>query len=284
MADYKVRLTKIAQTIFKIPNLVYMERISAMDNNKSIFYFTSTDNTIDMVLLHKVNISYPLHTHAEHYTMGIVVEGKIIIETDMDKYVCESDNIFTVPIDVPHSIKPVGDGLYTMLSFCIHQDYLVRTDIDRIKVMIDRKLNQVFGESKSIDRYSELLSEGLILLLANKWKNITGDSYSKDIKHKLIEVPETSVSIEDMSNEIYVSSFHMIRQFKKEIGLTPHQFQIQCRIRKAQKILLSDKTIAEVALDTGFCDQSHFIKCFKKIVGMTPASYQKVARFSKEQE
>lgn len=122
------------------------------------------------------------------------------------------------------------------------------------------------------------------MLLANKLKNITNDSYSKDVKHKLLEVPETSISIEDMSNEICVSSFHMIRQFKKEVGLTPHQFQIQCRIRKAQKMLLSNRTIAEVALDTGFCDQSHFVRCFKKIVGMTPSSYQKVAKISKEQE
>ncbi len=92
------------------------------------------------------------------------------------------------------------------------------------------------GEKEIAARYSELLSDGLILLLANKLKNITNDNYSKDLKHKLLEVPETSISIEDMSNEICISSFHMILQFKKEVGLTPHQFQIQCRIRKAQKM------------------------------------------------
>lgn len=255
-----------------------------MKNNEDIFYFTSTNNTIDIVLLNKVNTAYPLHTHAEHYTMGIVVDGKIIVETDTDKYVCKADDIFTIPIDVPHSIKPFSDYSYTMISVCIHQEYLVRTDIDNIKLMIDIKLNQLFGKRDIVSRYSELLSDRLILLLANKLKNISGDSYSKDIKHKLIEIPETSITIEEMSNEICVSSFHMIRQFKKEVGLTPHQFQIQCRIRKAQKMLLSDKTIAEVALDMGFCDQSHFVRCFKKIMGMTPTSYQRITKFSKEQE
>lgn len=255
-----------------------------MDNNENVFYFSSNNNTIDIVLLNKVNTAYPLHTHAEHYTMGIVIDGEIIVETNAGKFACKSDDIFTIPIDVPHSIEPFGDCSYTMLSFCIHQDYLVHTDIDNIKMMIDKKLNQLFGGKESVDRYSELLSDGLILLLANKLKDITNDSYSKDVKHKLLEVPETTISIEDMSNEICVSSFHMIRQFKKEMGLTPHQFQIQCRIRKAQKMLLSDKTIAEVALETGFCDQSHFVRCFKKIVGMTPVSYQKVAKISKEQE
>ena len=255
-----------------------------MANNENVFYFLSNSNTIDIVLLNKVNIAYPLHTHAEHYTMGIVIDGEIIVETNVEKYVCKSDNIFTIPMDVPHSIKSFSDSAYTMLSFCIHEDYLVCIDIDNIKLMIERKLNQLFGEKKIAARYSERLSDGLLLLLANKLKNITNDSYSMDVKHKLLEVPEAAISIGDMANEICVSSFHMIRQFKKEIGLTPHQFQIQCRIRKAQKMLLSDKTIAEVALDMGFCDQSHFVRCFKKIVGMTPASYQKVAKISKEQE
>lgn len=253
-------------------------------DNKNVFYFSSNNNTIDIVLLNKVNTAYSLHTHAEHYTMGIVIDGEIIIETNAEKFVCKSDNVFTIPMDVPHSIKPFSDSTYTMLSLCIHQDYLVYADIDNIKLMIEKKLKQLFGEEKIVAGYSELLSDGLMLLMASKLKNITSESYSKDVKHRLLEVPETSMSIEDISNEICVSSFHMIRQFKKEVGLTPHQFQIQCRIRKAQKMLLSDKTIAEVASDMGFCDQSHFVRCFKKIVGITPASYQKVAKFSKEQE
>lgn len=67
------------------------ERKSIMDNNKNVLYFSSNNNTIDIVLLNKVNTTYPLHTHAEHYTMGIVVDGEIIIETNAEKFVCKSD-------------------------------------------------------------------------------------------------------------------------------------------------------------------------------------------------
>ena len=107
-----------------------------MKNNDTKYYFTSTDNTADIVLLNNVHTSYPFHTHAEHYTMGIVIEGQIVIETDKDNYICGSNGIFTIPIDVPHSIKPFCDCTYTMLSFCIHQDYLIYTDIDSIKIMM----------------------------------------------------------------------------------------------------------------------------------------------------
>ena len=67
---------------------------------------------------------------------------------------------------------------------------------------------------------------------------------------------------------------HFIRNFKQETGLTPHQFQLQNRIRKAQHLLSGSDTITEVAMTTGFCDQSHFIKQFEKIVGLTPSDYK----------
>ena len=96
-----------------------------MDNIENVIYFPSDNNAIDVVLLNKVNTVYPLHTHAEHYTIGIVVDGEIEIEINAEKFVCKSDNIFTIPMDVPHSIKPFRDSIYTMLSFFIHQDYIV---------------------------------------------------------------------------------------------------------------------------------------------------------------
>ena len=56
-------------------------RKSVMNNIENVIYFPSDNNTIDIVLLNKVNNVYPLHTHAEHYTMGIVVDGEIVIYT-----------------------------------------------------------------------------------------------------------------------------------------------------------------------------------------------------------
>lgn len=92
---------------------------------------------------------------------------------------------------------------------------------------------------------------------------------------QLEESPENKLSIEDMAHLVYMSKYHMIRTFRMEIGLTPHQFQMQNRIRKAQHLLLdSKKSITEVALGTGFCDQSHFIRQFEKMLGITPTEYR----------
>lgn len=86
--------------------------------------------------------------------------------------------------------------------------------------------------------------------------------------------PESKLSIEEMAQKAFISKYHFIRSFKAEVGLTPHQFQVQNRIRKAQRLMHKAETITEVALTTGFCDQSHFIKQFEKQVGLPPLTYK----------
>ncbi len=70
----------------------------------------------------------------------------------------------------------------------------------------------------------------------------------------------------------------MIRRFRKAFGLTPHQFQIQCRVRKAQKLLEEEKSISRVTYESGFSDQSHLDRCFRKLVGLTPVQYRALLR------
>lgn len=99
-------------------------------------------------------------------------------------------------------------------------------------------------------------------------------SYSQRLKERILNAPENTFLIADMAQSIAVSPYHMIRQFKAACGLTPHQFQIQCRVRKAQRLLEEGKSVTEAAYATGFCDQSHFDRCFKRIVRLTPNAYR----------
>ena len=109
---------------------------------------------------------------------------------------------------------------------------------------------------------------------------IDENGYSQRLKKIISDTPENVFLIDDMARSIGISPYHMIRQFKSVCGLTPHQFQIQCRVRKAQKILEEGKSVTEAAYATGFCDQSHFDRCFRKIVRLTPSEYkQSVKKF-----
>ena len=101
------------------------------------------------------------------------------------------------------------------------------------------------------------------------------------IKNEIIGNPEMELSVAEMSQKVNISSYHLIRKFSSENGLTPHKFQMQCRIRKAQKLLREGHKVIDVAQMVGFSDQSHLDRVFKKQVGITPEEYIKSAILSK---
>lgn len=70
-----------------------------------------------------------------------------------------------------------------------------------------------------------------------------------------------------------LSSFHLIRVFRRQVGLPPHAYLKQLRVKQAKILLRKGEPIAQVALATGFVDQSHLTKQFKRTVGVTPKQY-----------
>jgi AraC-like DNA-binding protein len=81
------------------------------------------------------------------------------------------------------------------------------------------------------------------------------------------------VSLEELASAVHLSPFHLARVFKEEVGLPPHAYQTQARLRRAKDLLLRGWPISRVAHATGFFDQSHFARHFKRLVGVPPGSY-----------
>ena len=85
---------------------------------------------------------------------------------------------------------------------------------------------------------------------------------------------EQTISIEALAGIVGLSKYHFARAFKQSEGLTPHDYLLQCRVRRAQELLANtDLSLAEIALASGFSDQSHCARHFRERVGITPRSY-----------
>ena len=86
---------------------------------------------------------------------------------------------------------------------------------------------------------------------------------------------EETISIEALAGIGRLSKYHFARAFKQSEGLTPHDYLLQCRVRRAQELLANtDLSLAEIALASGFSDQSHCARRFREHVGITPRSYR----------
>ena len=79
----------------------------------------------------------------------------------------------------------------------------------------------------------------------------------------MAEIPENAIA--------QLSPYHFLRLFKQSMGITPHQYILQCRLNQAKYLLqYSHLNIADIAIRTGCCDQSHLTRYFKHIMGVTP--------------
>jgi AraC-like DNA-binding protein len=86
-----------------------------------------------------------------------------------------------------------------------------------------------------------------------------------------------NVALEALARFAGLSAFHLCRVFREALGMTPHAYQIQVRVRHAKSLLRAGLPIALVAAEAGFYDQAHLTRHFKRIVGLTPGRYAKDA-------
>ncbi len=82
-----------------------------------------------------------------------------------------------------------------------------------------------------------------------------------------------SISLEGLGRLTNLSPFHLHRVFRRQTGMPPHAYQTQVRVNRAKQLLLRGWPLAEVALATGFADQSHLTRHFLRLVGVTPGRY-----------
>jgi AraC family transcriptional regulator len=93
---------------------------------------------------------------------------------------------------------------------------------------------------------------------------------------------DTSPTLAEIATVAHLSPCHFARQFKAATGLPPHQFVIARRVERAKELLQGggDLSVSQVALRTGFVDQSHLSYHFKRLVGVTPSHFHILARSS----
>jgi len=88
-----------------------------------------------------------------------------------------------------------------------------------------------------------------------------------------------TIDLEDAATEAGLSPFHFLRVFANVLGVTPHQYLVRCRLRRAASLLAGgERSITDVALDVGFGDLSNFVRTFRRAAGVSPGRFRRAAR------
>lgn len=87
------------------------------------------------------------------------------------------------------------------------------------------------------------------------------------------------ISLEATAGEAGLSPFHFLRVFKRVLGVTPHQYLVRCRLRRAARLLIQgERAITDIAFEAGFADLSNFIRTFRRVAGASPREFRRAAR------
>jgi AraC-like DNA-binding protein len=90
---------------------------------------------------------------------------------------------------------------------------------------------------------------------------------------------EVDHALGTLAREAKLSRYHFLRVFQQFTGLTPHQYVIRARLRRAAMRLVSEPSrVLDVALDSGFGDVSNFNHAFRREFGVSPKAYRNCAR------
>lgn len=91
-----------------------------------------------------------------------------------------------------------------------------------------------------------------------------------------------NVSLADVARTCNLSVSHFVRAFRRTTGHTPHQWLTIKRVEEASQLLCRDFSLADVALECGFADQSHLSRAFTKHFGVPPGRWRRtrMERFS----
>lgn len=141
------------------------------------------------------------------------------------------------------------------------------------------------AELESNEPYDHVYAEGLGMALAvhllRRYGRGTFGSPKRGLTRRQLQNVidyingnlQKNLSLAEVAAVTGVSMSHFKVLFKQSVGLPVHKYIIQQRVEYAMGLLSHGKTkLSEVALQSGFADQSHMSRCMRRVIGMTPTA------------
>ncbi|MEG0423700.1 MAG: helix-turn-helix domain-containing protein [Erysipelotrichaceae bacterium] len=164
---------------------------------------------------------------------------------------------------------------YHILSDCNPQDILFYLK----KIVHESENTNIYYEEKC-QSYLELLFINILNAFHQTLELTILHRNNKEcdfIKHYIDNHFQENITLEDLSKQTFVNKFYLSHTFKKNIGISPINYMIECRIEKAKDLLITTEySVDQISTFIGFSSQSYFSQIFKKKTTKSPNQYRKL--------
>ncbi len=148
---------------------------------------------------------------------------------------------------------------------------------------------EIYREFRAQDPTSPLVIEGLVLQLFGEMSRVSSEernhrpSWLSRADSMIRERFTEQLTLSHIATEVGVHPVHLAREYRRHYQYTVGEQVRRLRIDYAcQQISSTENPLADIALASGFCDQSHFTVAFKSFVGTPPSVYRKSLRLPKD--
>lgn len=267
--------------------------------------YKDTDLDIEAYQFKGIMQRFPAHFH-DYYVIGFIEEGQRHLTCQREEFIINpGDLLIFNPYDT-HSCDQI-DGK-TLDYRCLNikaevmkkvilelsgkpglpnfkQNVLFDTDLAVPLKALHEKISSHEDQLEKEELFYYLLEEMILTYSDLVIPPLSPSSPSNPIQIAcdfLKEHYSEKISLSELSELIGWSKFHFLRTFTKEMGISPNSYLMTIRIHHAKELLEQGKRPIDVALLTGFSDQSHLTKYFKSLIGLTPKQYMRISE--KEEE
>lgn len=243
--------------------------------------------------------AYRNYQFARHFhripAIGVVVAGSMSSYLRGRNHVLDAGTIILLNPGETHAPAPAGTSGWSFRMFYLEeklfesltqstsvrdlrfhqpfiQDNLLASNLLRLHLELEYPGDKLHFESQLLSIFSHLI-ERHSTMHAPRAK-LGFDNAGIDLARQYLEANYSrNPSLKELAELSPFSASHFLRTFRASVGLTPHAYITQLRIERAAALLRTGIPPVEVAVRTGFVDQSHLTRQFKRIFGITPGQY-----------
>ena len=244
-----------------------------------IAYYYTDSAKIELILSNGEPRSYPWHMHTQHWTVGAVGSGTVTIATEAGpQKLSGGEQFFIRPYEL-HSLVVAPES--SLFVFCFENSNAFSSKNEMFREVVCHSpflREQGCSLIQQLDTHLESVVsvENNRINFLEKCDSLLYRSVQAVVSI-VLEYPDKFVSIKQMAEYAGYSQWHFLRAFQKFTSMTPHAFQLLCRLRLLRSMLRADTESAVAAASAGFSDQSHMHKVFKRHHGMTPGEFKQAS-------
>ncbi|GGC88239.1 transcriptional regulator [Chelatococcus reniformis] len=238
--------------------------------------------------------AYDVHTHGTA-CFALITDGAIRIRMRGGEFVARAGDVYAIDAEEPHAGWPIDGegwrlrtlyvdgaelgglvgrpGLAPALAGPIIRDPVLAHLLQAVHAGSETEAPLLARDGRYLDFVTRLFArhvrEPAPLAAAGR------EPRAVQLARRFLDQRlDRHVSLAQIAQAAGLPPFRLYRAFARAVGMSPHAYQRQARVRAAARLIRQGRPLGDVAAATGFADQAHLTRSFRRTLGVTPGAYR----------